>query len=57
MKERHEFTNKDPELIATELLAKRNPLYEEVSDITIHENVPFSQYLAIAVAELGKFYK
>ncbi len=56
-KERHEFADKDPEAIASELLAKRNPLYEEVANITIHERVPFSQYLPIAIAELGKFYK
>ncbi|MDP7247399.1 MAG: shikimate kinase [Candidatus Peribacteraceae bacterium] len=56
-KERHEFADKDPDVIASDLLAKRNPLYKEVADITIHERVPFSQYLTIAIAELGKFYK
>lgn len=54
-KERHEFADKDPDQIASALLAKRNPLYEEVANITIQEQVPFSQYLPVAIAELKKF--
>ena len=55
-RERHEFAEGSPSKIAAELLAQRNPLYQEVASITIHEGVRYQQFLPIAIAELRKYY-
>lgn len=51
---RPEFHNINVKKRATELLEKRNPLYEEMASIIIDENIHFSQQVPVAIEKLKK---
>ena len=55
-KERPEFSDGSLEEIAKKLTKERQDLYKDVATITINENIPFQQFVPIAVAELRKYY-
>jgi len=53
---RPEFAKGTPKEVAKELLAKRDPHYQDIADIIIHEHIPFQQYLPFAIAEVNKYF-